>query len=572
MIDIGLFRGEIPKVSARLLPDGYASRAVNCDLQEGILKPIKGSTSIQSLDPGAKTIHRLGEQWLQWNNKINVVESFVYDDGRIIFTGDFYPKETNVTLAIGGAAPYPTATRRLGISAPTNAPTCTITTAGSGTDREISYCYTRVGIWLDGTEVESAPSPPSAVFTAKDDAVVKISGFTDASETGSYTTHFRIYRINTGDTGAEYQFVADLAKGTSPLEYSDSIADEDLGEVLPTTDWTAPIDDLKGIIAGSNGLFFGFNGNKVYVSETFIGYAYPDKYVVPVSSEIVGLGFNGSSVVVLTKTVPFFIYGSDPESLSVDRYRVEALPCKAARSIVSILNGVIFATASGLFLIDSGGTISNLTKDLFTKEQWQALGPDKIFAFYFNDAYVAFFEGTTTGIEFKPGSGEIRRFKTDAPVYGGQYVSTVSANTYALLDSDGKNVLTKEGYKFLTLGSAYSLTYDTLYLIQDAEPGREIVALEAGSMKDYEWESKEHWTPSTMVYTAAMIAGDFTAGNVVFDLYIDDVLHFSKTVSSEAPFRIISPKRGSKFKIALTGKTTVERVLVGASMREVMGK
>lgn len=571
MINISAFEGEAPKISAKLLPNNYATSAVNCDLQSGNLQPIKGVSSVQDVEPGAMTIFRLGEQWLQWNNKVNVVESLVYNSSnRVLFTGDFYPKETNFNLALSGY-PFPDITRRLGIAAPTTAPLCSIIDAGVGENQEVSYCYTIIGRWEDGTVVESGPSLPTDNFTAKDDATIRVSDFVDATEPGVYTTHFRIYRINNGNNGAEYQFVADLDKLTDPLQYDDAVPDADLGEVLPTDGWTSPIDDLKGLITTPNGLAFGYDDNTVYVSESYISYAYPVVYAVPVGSEIVGLGFNGSSVVVFTKTKVCFIYGSTPESLSVDP-KTLPLPCKSDRSIVSFTKGVIFAAPTGLYLIDSGGNEINLTKDIFTTAQWDALGPENIFAFYHEDAYVAFFEGTTQGIEFNPGSNTIRRFTMDEAVYGGQYVSTVSVNLYNLLTSDGENFLTSEGYQFVVTGGAYSIEYDTLYLIQTKGEGREIVSWKTDSLLDYEWASKELYYRSHQIFTSGLVVGDFTEGSVVLSLYIDGQLAFKKTVFKQEIFRISSPKRGNTFKIVLTGKATVDQVLIGASALEVAGK
>ena len=571
MIDISSFHGEIPKVSDKLLPENYASSAVNCDLQEGQLKPTKIATSEQDVEAGAESIYRIGEQWLQWNNKINVVTSLVYNSGgRIIYTGDVYPQETNVDLGIGVSAPYPTASRRLGIVAPTTKLTSAIETAGSSSEtRDTSYVFTRVGEWEDGTIVESAPSLASTVTNYKIDDEINLTGFTDDTSDGAYTTHYYIYRINTGNTGAEYQYVAKILTTTNPLEYDDSVADDDLGEVLPTTGWTVPIEDLKGIITASNGLLFAFDDNTVYVSETFITYAFPSAYEIPVESEIVGLGYSGNAVVVLTKTRPYMIYGTDPASLSIEQTPFD-LPCKSARSIVSIPSGVIYASTTGLVLVDSGGNADTLTKDIYTKEQWEALSPENIFAFYYNDAYVAFFDGTTQGIEFKPGDSGIRRFTAQDTLLGGKYVSTVSINVYNLLTSAGDNFITDDGYQFVITGSEYSITYDTLYLIQQKDAVREIVAWESGALQDLTWASKEFSFTSQKVFTAGMVVGDFTEGDLSLSLYIDDRLSFSKTISNEDVFRITNPKRGTLFKVVLSGKTTVDRVLIGQSVDEVV--
>ena len=559
--------GEIPKIADKKLPDGYAASAINCNLETGDLAPIKGVTSIQDLDAGAETIFRLADEWLQWNNKISVVESFVSDSGgRIVFTGDSYPKETNAALAIS-SSPYPTATRRLGIPAPTAAPTVTNAGGGTGTDRDISYCYTIIGQWSDGTVVESAPSPATDVQTIKDDDSVTINDFVDSTETGVYTTHFRIYRINATDTGAEFQFAADLDKTTTPLEWVDNIADADLGAALKTEGWTSPPDGLMGILATSNGLVFGFVGNTVYVSESFIQYAFPAAYAISVGSEIVGLGYNGAAVLALTKTRPFAIYGDTPESLSVEQIPLD-LPCKSARSIVSLPGGVIFSSTSGLQMIDSAASATNLTIETFTRKQWEDLGPEKIFGFFYNNTYTSFWSGTKQGIEFKPGLREIRRFVLEEKVYGGQYVSTVSVNTYEVITSDSYNFLTAEGYQLVVTGATYSLTYDTLYLIQENGSIREIAAWNSGDYLDYEYQSREFYYPSHQVLTAGRIVGDFSEGSVTLVLYIDGVARFTKTVSSESIFRI-PPLRGNTFSVNLSGKATVESVQLGASVLEV---
>jgi hypothetical protein len=528
---------------------------------------MRANVSEEDLLASAETIYRMGEDWLQFDNKVQIVDDPVYNpSGRILISGDDYPKETDTATAISGAGPYPAATRRLGISAPSAALTHSITVAGTGTDREIAYCYTRVGERADGTVVESAPSPSTAVFTAKDDATVQLSDFVDASETGVYTTHFRIYRINTGDTGAEFQFVDDLVKTTSPLEYDDTVADEDLGEVLPTATWTAPIDELKGFVAGSGGLIFAFNANTVYVSDTYIPYAFPSEYTLTAPSEIVGMGFNGTSMVVLTKTNPVLLFGTDPGSITVERFPV-VLPCKSARSIVSIPGGVVFASTFGLYLIDSGGNPVNLTKDIFTDQQWSDLEPGRIFAFFHKGAYQAFFSGSTMGIEFNPGSNEIRRFRSTAYVWGGRYVSTVMINTYEFLTSDSEEFVTSGGSGLYCSGGAYPLTYDTLYLIQTKGTAREVVAFDSGDETDYIWTSKTFYLMRQHILSAGRVVGDLSEG-VTLSLYVDDTLHFTKSITSDSVFRI--PRvMGSTFKIKLTGKAHIEQVIIGASISEV---
>ncbi|MDA3807666.1 MAG: hypothetical protein PF440_07120 [Thiomicrorhabdus sp.] len=570
MISIANFKGIVPRIANKLLPSNYASDAVNCDLREGQIKPTKIADSIFDLAVGTKTIHRLSDQWLQWTNLVDVVKSLIYESGsRILYTGDGYPKETNAVLAISGASTYPAGSRRLGIDAPTIKLTHSITVVGTGTDRSVAYVYTRVGEWTDGSVVESSPSPPTEVFTAKDDSTVHLTAFVDSTETGIYTTHYRIYRINTGNTGAEYQYVDDLIKSASPLEYDDTVDDADLGEVLPTTDWTFPIEDLQGIIESSNGLIFGHSANKVYPSETFITYTFPSEYALSVDSEVVGLGYTGNAVIVLTKTRPYMIFGVDPSSLSLEQLPYD-LPCMSKRSIVNTPKGVIYASNAGLTLVSSNGGVSNLTEDLYTPAQWQALNPAGIFAFYYNDAYILFFDDTIHGIEFPLKDLIARKIETEAEVYGGEYVSTVAANSYDLLDSDSKNFITDGGYQFVVSGDTYSLTLDTLYLIQKKGTISEIVAWEGGALQDYTWESKEFYVSYKTVLMFGMVVGDYTDGDVDLTLYIDGVAQFTKTISSQEVFNLPTTKRGSNYKLKLVGKTEIDKIVIGQSVPEVL--
>jgi hypothetical protein len=571
IFDQVVFEGEIPRVSPRLLPENHAASAMNCDLSSGNIRPEKGLTVIQDLTGGATAIYLLGDRWLQWESDVDVIESPVYNsDGRIFFTGDGYPKATDASLAIGGTSPYPTTTRRLGIAAPDTAPSYTITSAGSGTDRDIAYCYTRVGRWEDGTDTESAPSPPTDVFVAKDDATVKVFEFVDDTSDGAYTTHYRIYRINQGLAGAEFQYVDEIEKTVSPLEYSDSVSDDDLGEVLPTTNWDAPPDDLQGMISGSNGLIYAFREKKLYVSEPFIGYAFPEANTILVESEIVGIGAMQAGVVVVTKTCPYILRGSDPSSLSLEKISHE-LPGISKQSIVGLAGGVIYASPFGLILLESGGGVSYLTKNLFTREQWETLAANPVIAFFFDNAYLVFFRGTDIGIQFTSGDGDIIRFRTGRAVFGGRYVSTVAVYTYNLLDSGGDQVVTSGGYDFYAKGDEESIIHDTLYLIQSKSGGgRQIVSWQTGDDIDATYLSGKKLAPGNVAITAGRVIGDFSAGDVVFSLYVDDTLSFTKTVSSSDPFRI-TPKRGEVFQVEVVGKATVNRVIVGTSLHDISG-
>jgi hypothetical protein len=538
MIDISEFSGEQPKVSSRLLPPNAATVALNCDLESGRLATIKGVSTVRSVFAGATTIHRLtAGDFLQWPSHVNVVKALVADSGnRVLFTGDGYPKETNASLALG-SSPFPASTRRLGIPAPNSALNIGIS-GDPAEDAEViracSYVYTIVGKWEDGSEVESSPSPPTAVTDQLDGQVFTLSNFVDASATGVFTTHFRIYRLNAGDYGAEYQFMADIPVSAS--SYVDGIADVDLGEVLPSSSWTAPVDDLSGLIATSHGLVFGFSGNTIYPSEVFIPYAFPEEYSLVAESDIVGLGYTGSMVVALTETVPYILVGQDPSTMALQRLGYQQ-PCISARSIVGLPGGVAYACPDGLFLISESGAGSLITKKIFTKAQWKAMTPEDIFGFYYNDAYFAFFNGSTKGFKLDLMTGRYENFTLLQPVHGGEYCAED----------------------------------DLLYLIQTDGTAREVVSWGTGPAREYTWTSKDFSFPNASAYTAGMVQGDYSAGTTKFRFYVDGDLVSSRVLSTGDLFRL-PPRLGSTFKVQVTGRASIDRILVATSVSDILGR
>jgi hypothetical protein len=535
MIDLSTFKGAIPKISDRLLPDGHASDAKNCDLSGGNLKPIKGVSSVQDVAADIQTIFKMNSSFLVWDEVVNAVRSLIADSGnRILFTGDGYPKETNAALALT-SSPYPTATRRLGIPAPTNALTVTLNgTAGETMVHSSSYVYTLVGKWADGSEVESAPSPPTGVFEVYSGIIPELTGFEDATATGAYTTHFRIYRLNSGNVGSEYRYVDEMA--VTETSYDDEKTDDDIvnnGEIK-TVGMTAPDDSLEGLIPTSHGLVFGFKGNTVYPSEVFMTYAYPAEYSLPAESDIVGLGFTGSLVLALTKTVPYLILGQDPATMQMKRLGYQQ-PCVSARSIIGFPGGVIYASPDGLFRIDEAGVGLLITENIFKKSQWTDLTPANLIGVYYDSSYFGVFAGTTTGFRLDLVTGEYQGIEFAAAVHG----------------------------------LHYSPEDDTLYLVQTKGAAREIVSWDTGAVADYTWESKEFSSPSQAVHTAGMVQGDFTSGNTTLTFYVDGALAHTQVMSTDGLFRV-PVKRGNIFQAKLAGKGTIHRLLIGESVAEIV--
>jgi len=534
MIDIRQFYGVIPKLSARLLPEGYAAQAYNCDFNSGGLRSIKGVSSVQDTEADTQTIYKMQSSFLEWDGVVDVAKSLVADSGdRVFYTGAGYPKDTNATLALSGSSPFPTSARRLGIPAPSNALTVTLNgTAGEDIEHSSSYVYTLVGKWADGSAVESSMSEPTAVFDVYSGITPRLTGFTDATADGAFTTHFRVYRLNPGNTGAEYQYVDEIA--VTETQFDDTVTDDDLGEVLPSELWDAPPGDLSGLVATSHGIFAGVSGNTIYPSEVFHPYAFPSDYTLVTESDIVGLGYTGSMIIALTKTVPYLLIGQDPATMALQRLGYQQ-PCLSARSIANVPGGVIYASPDGLYSIGESGQGTNLTRKIVTRAQWNELGPEDLIGVYYDDSYFGFFAGTAAGFQLDLETGGYAPFTMTAAVYGAHYCPDD----------------------------------DLLYLVIAKGEGREIVSWGSGESVSKTWRSGEY--TGNGIFEAGYVGADFSDGSVTLNIYTDGSLSFTTTVSSDDIF-FIPGRDGGVHQVEVTGTVDVDRVILAHTYEEVANR
>ncbi len=149
-IAIDNFRGEIPRVTPRGLPDSAAQAAVNARLLSGDLtawRQFGAEVGLVNTGP-VQSIYRLADTvWLSWDSDVDVARGTTGGDTayRTYITGpDEYtePRVTTLALAGGGAAPYPSATRPLGVPAPDSTPTTSIGTDPSADDLTVDVLDT----------------------------------------------------------------------------------------------------------------------------------------------------------------------------------------------------------------------------------------------------------------------------------------------------------------------------------------------------------------------------------------------------------------------------------------------
>ncbi len=128
------FRGEVPRLTPRALPDNGAQIAENTRLFTGDLTAFKQFAPTIGLANGStpiRTIYLLRDAWLSWADDVDVARGAVAGDEsyRTYLTApDLYaqPRFTDYALATTGSPPYPVATRPLGVPNPDASPTTTV--------------------------------------------------------------------------------------------------------------------------------------------------------------------------------------------------------------------------------------------------------------------------------------------------------------------------------------------------------------------------------------------------------------------------------------------------------------
>lgn len=489
------FGGKAPRVSPRLLADNLAQTATDVNLESGRLVPVKDNSAINP-SSGVSTLANTTKQtifkytdsperWLQFDEDVDVVRGPIAGDTNdtIYWSGQSFPRMGRSDIILG-SAPYPNAFYRLGIPAPTAAPTVavaapttinatvttangsgvitvttasvhgaavgdtmtlvsfgatngltadeingdfkivsvpstttlTVATSGSATgsgasssvtdgssfggpsdadlDFETSYVYTFVSAYGE----EGPPSAASTVITTDDNQNVSLSNLkTSHSNSNINLLKKRIYRSNTGSNTTQFQFVAELA--LSATTYTDISKNSELAEVIPSSTWIGPPDDdtalypdgpMKGLCALPGGVFAGFTGKRICFSEPFLPHAWPANYRLAIEEEIVGMKVVSNGVLVTTKSVPYLVTGSGPDTMTA--IRIESSQANLnKRSIVDMGPFVIYASPDGLIAAE-GTTVRNLTEGIITSGQWQAsYYPTTITGFLWEQRYVGFY-------------------------------------------------------------------------------------------------------------------------------------------------------------------------------------
>ncbi|GGE24284.1 hypothetical protein SAMN05421774_10861 [Gemmobacter megaterium] len=244
--------------------------------------------------------------------------------------------------------------------------------AGDLTTETVLYAYT----YVTSLGEESQPSLASAPIDAHDNQIVTVT-MSAAAPAGRLITHKRVYRSVTSAAGAtEFFFVDEVPAATTIYTHDPTVKPPQ--EVMPSTDFDPPPADLAGIIAMPNGIMAAFSGRKVCFSEPYQPHAWPEKYVLTVSDQIVGLAAFGTSLAILTTATPYVAQGLHPDSMALTRMEV-SLPCLSKAGIVDLGHFAVYPSTEGLVQISQSGA-SVVSQALWDVDQWRQIAPATIHA------------------------------------------------------------------------------------------------------------------------------------------------------------------------------------------------
>jgi hypothetical protein len=346
-----------------------------------------------------------------------------------------------------------------------------------------------------------------------------------SAPSGNYNiTLKRIYRSSTVGNTAQFQYVAEVPVAQS--SYIDTVAQANLGELLPSEGWEAPPAGLKGLRAMANGAAVGFAGRTVYFSEPNLPHAWPHKYTI--DFDIVGIATYGQTVAVLTTAYPFLLQGADPAAMTPTRLEVPQA-CSSKRSIIETGDGVLYASPDGYVSLGSG--VDVITKSLFSREQWQAYTPASM----------------------------------DAYLYNGR-VHIVHASGMLVLDLTGQGaVLTTSNLNAASAfsGGYYDPSTDTLYVAQ----GNSIARFDRGSPLTATWRSKLFRLP----WAQSMAVGQVIAASypVTIRVYANGQLRASQVVTGDQHFTLPGGFRARDWEIEVEASVEVSEVNLATSAAEL---
>lgn len=409
------------------------------------------------------------------------------------------------------------------------------------------YVVAMVTDW--GEESQPSPLTPMVEVAAVDTVTVTRPGLlTGETFAARNIVKWRLYRSNTGQSGAAWQLVKELDIATA--SFLDNVPSSELDSLQPQFTWLAPpyrqdsqftgevkpvsgaAPYLRGMTGIDNGIMAGFIDNMVAFCEPYVPYAWPVAYQVKTEFPVVAIAGYESTVVAVTTGCPYVITGT--HSASMTALKLDSFySCASARTVVAVPGAVLYAGQAGLCSV-RGGAVELVTQTYFTKEQWQAMNPAGMFAVEHVGVYYLFYSGTA-------GSGCLA-----ISVEGGQF---------------------KLGRCDLVGSAAWSDKFtDVLYVVNGTKV---MQCFTEAARRVGRWKSGISTLPQQTGLAWLKVYGDQTlASPVTIRWFADGELRHEVQVSSLEPERL-PPGKWLEHEIEVEGAARIDRVALASSTMEL---
>lgn len=398
----------------------------------------------------------------------------------------------------------------------------------------------------------------------------------------------RLYR----STGVGFSLVTNADGTAYEVDASVTVMTDDstklLGEPLPVYDRLMPPADLEQIVVMPNGMMAGFRGTEVCFSEPYVFYGWPSEYRYSLEYKVKGLAVVGNTLFVATDSVPYAFSGVAPENMTSSAVG-EAYPCVAPRSVTAFENGMLYASNVGLVAVSiSGGKV--LTKDLISYEAWQKeLNPPSMQALFIDGRYYArYVDKNGVNKVFMLDLVHPDYFAMDISVSETDCIATDYARSWLYFARNGALYKwnAKEG-EFLSyqwdskrflLPKPTSLTAFRVDARYTADESQVTSATSAQYSVNLTYTGADDGSHNGAVLNTFSLNGSRVVPlsdvatkdlSLTFQLYVDKVLKFSKTIGDEKIHRIPYFGRFSDVQFRLLGRPTVFRVVIGSNPTEL---
>ena len=546
MIKYRSFTGMRPIVEPLNLAEGEASFCRDCYLHTSGVDPLRGGKVEGAGFAGAATLYRAGDKFISMSCLTDFVRSPIVQD---VHERLYYTSECDDGLRVTDWSSLVDDVVGVDLSSlavPLVAAVPTIITHGTAVDSATNFVVTYISI----RDEESVPSPVSGTVDYEDgvDGVSLVLPATADPD----IAFMRVYMAINGD----YYVLAEVPATQATL-VSDPLDDDLLvsesqfgssvvGTVLTSGSYFAAPSDLQGLIGVPNGVMAGFTNDgvgevtgTVHFSEPYQPHAWPYEYRFKIKYKIVGLATVPEGVLVLTEGKPSLITGSTPDVM--DEHSLESYQsCMDRRSILDIGDSVLWSSPDGV-AVYGGRSIKVLSENVWSREQWQALGHDDvIFGLYENKLVIYPQAAGSDGLLYDLRRNDVTRLS--------------QGNATALL---------------------YDVEIDALWLVR----GDSLERFNEGGRLVAHWIGKPEIVPMAMTFNSARLIPE---GAVRFSLYrvnneyeqADEVVtaYWSKLVTDERPFRVGSAGRMRMIRLGfeLVGLERLRLAQLGQDMRSVV--